>query len=643
MSSVDVLCPNGHRATVKTTPNTKIVQILEEVCLKKGFQPPSDYELRQANQKKSLDLTLIMRFSGLANRAKLELVRAPKTRLDADVTLALQISTGERLVHDFVPTTSLWDILIYWLNEKGLEYRSFLTGTGDGQHPVCIYMREEVVGEYALKKITLKTLGLLGGKAVIRILHRQVDDSMLEDIRKKIDDETQRQARLSSKAPKFDSSQQQSTTRDNPVNDQPTPMHSTNSASTTGKSDSMQCESSVQDMDVDMSSSQEPEHNIVSTSAEASRAPPAMPCDSSSSSLSSQRLFEQFEQPSAMEAEPSTSTGTGSSFQQPSTSAGTGSSFQQPSTSAGTGASFQQPSRNSNEVQEQRMLSKLLPGMHFSPGASRAAGPSHDRPSQSHVYQPPPAPVPFKFPEATRGQDLYQNEFSDVSKEDYIACERETVIYNIDTSNRNSAPQPMEEPSDDFFDLTKDDFSRLYSEIVAQQKDSEAPLMTASMRAAEKDAKIDRYPRAVIRVHFPDRHVLQGVFKPRETVFKLYKFVKEQLEDNNLEFYLYTTPPRRELKDKAMTLFEAELTPLSVVHFGCQEQRDQYLSAASVMFCADEGDAQKVVSSHLPSSLRSASSCSSVKRAVSNSPSSSQENTKSDGQKVPKWFKAGKR
>lgn len=34
--------------------------------------------------------------------------------------------------------------------------------------PVCIYMREEVTGEYALKETQLRTLGLTGGKAVIR-------------------------------------------------------------------------------------------------------------------------------------------------------------------------------------------------------------------------------------------------------------------------------------------------------------------------------------------------------------------------------------------------------------------------------------------------------------------------------------------
>ena len=41
--------------------------------------------------------------------------------------------------------------------------------------------------------------------------------------------------------------------------------------------------------------------------------------------------------------------------------------------------------------------------------------------------------------------------------------------------------------------------------------------MTLAMRQAQKEEKMERYPRAVIRVHFPDRHILQGVFRPQET------------------------------------------------------------------------------------------------------------------------------
>jgi tether containing UBX domain for GLUT4 len=39
---------------------------------------------------------------------------------------------------------------------------------GDKLYPVCSYMSEEVIGEYALTNTTLRELGLTSGTAVIR-------------------------------------------------------------------------------------------------------------------------------------------------------------------------------------------------------------------------------------------------------------------------------------------------------------------------------------------------------------------------------------------------------------------------------------------------------------------------------------------
>jgi hypothetical protein len=39
---------------------------------------------------------------------------------------------------------------------------------GNKLYPVCSYMSEEVIGNYALSNITLRELGLTSGTAVIR-------------------------------------------------------------------------------------------------------------------------------------------------------------------------------------------------------------------------------------------------------------------------------------------------------------------------------------------------------------------------------------------------------------------------------------------------------------------------------------------
>ena len=55
-----------------------------------------------------------MRFAGLPNLAKLELVKASHSREETGVTIALQLENGERLQQQFLPKVSLWNILKHW-------------------------------------------------------------------------------------------------------------------------------------------------------------------------------------------------------------------------------------------------------------------------------------------------------------------------------------------------------------------------------------------------------------------------------------------------------------------------------------------------------------------------------------------------
>ena len=43
------------------------------------------------------------------------------------------------------------------------------------------------------------------------------------------------------------------------------------------------------------------------------------------------------------------------------------------------------------------------------------------------------------------------------------------------------------------------------------------PLMTAALRQQQKEVRMQKYPRVIIRVHFPERIMLQGVFNVRES------------------------------------------------------------------------------------------------------------------------------
>ncbi|KAL0270550.1 UNVERIFIED_CONTAM: hypothetical protein PYX00_007925 [Menopon gallinae] len=162
MSYVTVLTPNGRRQNVKITPNTTLLQVLEEVCAKHGFKP-EEYDLRHHN--KILDVSSIFRFSGLPNNAFLEMTEATRQRLESPVVLGLHLESGDRLTGEFSPSESLWSVIL----KLSPESKSF-------PNPVVIYMRKEVCGKENLEKTTLRSLGLTGGRAILRFFNRTPEE-----------------------------------------------------------------------------------------------------------------------------------------------------------------------------------------------------------------------------------------------------------------------------------------------------------------------------------------------------------------------------------------------------------------------------------------------------------------------------------
>ncbi|XP_014368869.2 tether containing UBX domain for GLUT4 [Papilio machaon] len=154
-----VLVPNGRRVKVHCTADTSILQVLEDVCAKQGFQP-TDYDLK--HHKTILDLTTTIRFCNLPNKAMLELVETERKRVETDVTIGLMLDDGERKMGDFSPSTTLYDMALKLAPEK-LESL---------ETPSILYMRQEVTGIDALKDKTLRHLGLITGRAILRLLNK---------------------------------------------------------------------------------------------------------------------------------------------------------------------------------------------------------------------------------------------------------------------------------------------------------------------------------------------------------------------------------------------------------------------------------------------------------------------------------------
>lgn len=85
-----------------------------------------------------------------------------KQREDNPVILGLQLENGTRLTGNFFPNDNLWTI-INQLCPDELHGENNL---------VVIYMRQEMYGEEVFKKTSLKSLGLSGGRAMLRLIHR---------------------------------------------------------------------------------------------------------------------------------------------------------------------------------------------------------------------------------------------------------------------------------------------------------------------------------------------------------------------------------------------------------------------------------------------------------------------------------------
>ncbi|XP_029783635.1 tether containing UBX domain for GLUT4 isoform X5 [Suricata suricatta] len=149
--------------------------------------------------------------------------------------------------------------------------------------------------------------------------------------------------------------------------------------------------------------------------------------------------------------------------------------------------------------------------------------------------------------------------------------DRDPVVCHPDLGELLQA-WPAELP-DEFFEVTVDDVRRRLAQLKSERKRlEEAPLVTKAFREAQMREKLERYPKVVLRVLFPDRYILQGFFRPNETVGDLRDFVRSHLGNPELPFYLFITPPKTVLDDHTLTLFQADSAwwalPFAGVCFG---------------------------------------------------------------------------
>ncbi|XP_029950904.1 tether containing UBX domain for GLUT4 [Salarias fasciatus] len=589
-SAVTVLTPNGRRQTIKVSPNTPLLQVLEDVCKKHGFNP-DDHGLKF--QRTVVDLTLPWRFANLPNNAKLEMVTSTKKQAEAQVRIALQREDGSRLQASFSSGQTLWELLTHFPEISG----SLLSESGST--PVCVYMRDEVSGEEALKKATLKSLGLTGGSAIVRFLLKKDKTPGEEDA--------------------FETAALPATPVAKETAPGPPPQP--------GPTPSLPAEVPNTDPSPDVPMETSPLSPVTATSAR-----PVQPADGSDSQNTVRHEAPRAGSSSPVEdGEEAGPSGLGSP----------------PSSSSAPSAPF----------------------VPFSGGGQRLGGPAgRAAPSSSSSSSLSAMPAAVESPKAKKAKSSHgsstkcktnsSRQDEHVNPEEFLEpVERESLIYHVDSLSRQS--EDHADLPDEFFEVTVDDIRKRFAQLKSERKFlEEAPLMTKSLREAQMKEKLDRYPKVVLRVQFPDRHVLQGFFRPLETVGAVKQFVRSHLEDPQLSFYLFITPPKTILSDASATLFQADLFPGALIYFGSNAKTDFYIKRELLQSSVSASQANESIASCM---LRSPTPPSGSAAAEEPPPPPSEppmnaggstqpepdpathtqppKTTRSDPGKVPKWLK----
>ncbi|NXH69840.1 ASPC1 protein, partial [Hydrobates tethys] len=398
-------------------------------------------------QRSVLDLSLQWRFARLPNNAKLEMVPVSnRVGIGNTVRIALQLDDGSRLQDTFLCQQTLWELLNHFA-----KIREFMEQHGEFS-PVCIYMRDEISGKDALEKTTLKSLGLTGGNAIIRVVMKKCSSSGQEEA-------------------------VGATVRCNELTVRP--------GSIEGAVDVPLPRANTFPEDLD--------HRDVAMSLNSCT-------DKQDSIRESHASLEELWPSSEPESTP--------------------------------------------------FVPFFGDGQHL--GDSSVAVPSLglDMPSSK-------LPTTFSSPGGPSQPKKSKNS-QELRKEQEQLVEREPLICHLDLLE--PLPAGPEELPDEFFEVTVDDVRKRLAQLQSERQVpfllAKAPLMTKSLREAQLKEKLERYPKVVLRVHFPDRHVLQGFFRPSETVGILRDFVRSHLADADLPFYLFIAPPRIILNDESLTLFE---------------------------------------------------------------------------------------
>ncbi|KAJ4151444.1 hypothetical protein LMH87_012145 [Akanthomyces muscarius] len=194
---VVVIGSDLRRATIKVTPGTYLIDVLQEACKKLSISSDK-YILKQ--KQKTVDLTVPFRTSGLVGGAKLELVQ--KSNTPSAVQIGLQLPQpeakeipGGRLIKKLPSDLTLWGVLRQLesgdasagrninITARGVARTSGGAASGAGQlyyeTPILNIMGRDYTTFEDFQK-TLAQLGHNSGSVLVRLTFKTTDQTLFE-------------------------------------------------------------------------------------------------------------------------------------------------------------------------------------------------------------------------------------------------------------------------------------------------------------------------------------------------------------------------------------------------------------------------------------------------------------------------------
>ncbi|CAK9179349.1 unnamed protein product [Ilex paraguariensis] len=160
---------------------------------------------------------------------------------------------------------------------------------------------------------------------------------------------------------------------------------------------------------------------------------------------------------------------------------------------------------------------------------------------------------------------------------------REIRVFETVTTSPSSSDVSNNEEPDDFYEFTAEDYYRILA-----TKNGDKFLKTRKIREAEEAARRSRITKAVIRVRFPDNHTLEVTFHPSEKIQCLVDLLVKVVAQPELPFCVYTTPPKKQIKDTSLDFYSAGFVPGAIVYFSYDLPKGNDDAAVSGPFLQEE-------------------------------------------------------